>query len=123
MWCGESSKSFRKGGEALGCGAERVPEAFGRVEKPSMWCGESSGRGSARARQHGVPSSQALERATGCARVYTAALGASVPHFHCHMVPVYEGKEGELGMPALSVTGQQGAWDVFFQASSRALKP
>ena len=26
---------------------------------------------------------------TGAKQVYTAALGASFPHFHCHMVPVF----------------------------------
>ena len=28
-----------------------------------------------------------LERTTGALRIYTAALGESHPHFHCHMVP------------------------------------
>mmetsp|Transcript_69177 Transcript_69177/g.218838 ORF Transcript_69177/g.218838 Transcript_69177/m.218838 type:complete len:105 (+) Transcript_69177:459-773(+) len=40
-------------------------------------------------------------RVTGAPKVFTAALGASFPHFHCHLVPVYEG-------------GPQ-AWDVFLQ--------
>ena len=31
-----------------------------------------------------------FKRYNGGAKVYTAALGASVPHFHCHMVPFYE---------------------------------
>ncbi len=30
-----------------------------------------------------------LEEVTGALRVYTAALGESWPHFHCHMVPRY----------------------------------
>src|SRR4029077_16377571 len=30
---------------------------------------------------------RALERTTGALRIYTAALGESHPHFHCHMVP------------------------------------
>jgi diadenosine tetraphosphate (Ap4A) HIT family hydrolase len=30
-----------------------------------------------------------LEEVTGALRVYTAALGESSPHFHCHMVPRY----------------------------------
>jgi diadenosine tetraphosphate (Ap4A) HIT family hydrolase len=30
-----------------------------------------------------------LERVTGALRIYTAALGESSPHFHCHMVPRY----------------------------------
>ncbi|MFI5310087.1 MAG: HIT family protein [Gemmatimonadales bacterium] len=30
-----------------------------------------------------------LERVTGASRIYTAALGESHPHFHCHMVPRY----------------------------------
>lgn len=30
-----------------------------------------------------------LERVTGALRIYTAALGESWPHFHCHMVPRY----------------------------------
>jgi diadenosine tetraphosphate (Ap4A) HIT family hydrolase len=34
---------------------------------------------------------RALEAASGAKQIYTAALGASFPHFHCHMVPVYEG--------------------------------
>ena len=32
-----------------------------------------------------------LEEVSGAKQIYTAALGASFPHFHCHMVPVYEG--------------------------------
>jgi diadenosine tetraphosphate (Ap4A) HIT family hydrolase len=34
-----------------------------------------------------------LERVTGAARIYTAALGESWPHFHCHMVPRYAASE------------------------------
>jgi diadenosine tetraphosphate (Ap4A) HIT family hydrolase len=30
-----------------------------------------------------------LEETTGALRIYTAALGESWPHFHCHMVPRY----------------------------------
>ena len=30
-----------------------------------------------------------LERVTGALRIYTAALGESHKHFHCHMVPRY----------------------------------
>jgi diadenosine tetraphosphate (Ap4A) HIT family hydrolase len=30
-----------------------------------------------------------LELVTGALRIYTAALGESHPHFHCHMVPRY----------------------------------
>src|SRR5262249_9334287 len=30
-----------------------------------------------------------LERVTGALRIYTAAMGESHPHFHCHMVPRY----------------------------------
>jgi diadenosine tetraphosphate (Ap4A) HIT family hydrolase len=30
-----------------------------------------------------------LERITGALRIYTAAMGESWPHFHCHMVPRY----------------------------------
>jgi diadenosine tetraphosphate (Ap4A) HIT family hydrolase len=30
-----------------------------------------------------------LEEVTGALRIYTAALGESHPHFHCHMVPRY----------------------------------
>ena len=33
-----------------------------------------------------------LEQVSGAKQIYTAALGASFPHFHCHMVPVYEGR-------------------------------
>jgi len=32
---------------------------------------------------------RALEHVTGALRIYTAALGESFPHFHCHMVPRY----------------------------------
>ena len=28
-----------------------------------------------------------LEQVTGALRIYTAALGEAVPHFHCHLVP------------------------------------
>jgi diadenosine tetraphosphate (Ap4A) HIT family hydrolase len=31
-----------------------------------------------------------LEEVTGAVRIYTAALGESWPHFHCHMVPRYD---------------------------------
>lgn len=30
---------------------------------------------------------RALERVTGALRIYTAALGEAVPHFHAHMIP------------------------------------
>ena len=41
---------------------------------------------------------QALERATGCERVYTAALGSPAsPHFHAHMMPVYAGGANTAG--------------------------
>jgi diadenosine tetraphosphate (Ap4A) HIT family hydrolase len=30
-----------------------------------------------------------LEEVTGALRIYTAAMGESHPHFHCHMVPRY----------------------------------
>lgn len=30
-----------------------------------------------------------LEETTGALRIYTAAMGESHPHFHCHMVPRY----------------------------------
>ena len=30
-----------------------------------------------------------LEEVTGALRIYTAAMGESFPHFHCHMVPRY----------------------------------
>ena len=30
-----------------------------------------------------------LEQVTGALRIYTAALGEAVPHFHCHLVPRY----------------------------------
>eukprot|EP00873_Tetraselmis_striata_P009682 jgi/Tetstr1/429946/TSEL_019809.t1 len=49
---------------------------------------------------------KALIKASGAPRVYTAALGASFPHFHAHMVPVYD-----EGVQAVSGT----AWDVFLQ--------
>jgi diadenosine tetraphosphate (Ap4A) HIT family hydrolase len=32
---------------------------------------------------------RSLEEVTGALRIYTAALGESSPHFHCHMVPRY----------------------------------
>jgi diadenosine tetraphosphate (Ap4A) HIT family hydrolase len=32
---------------------------------------------------------RSLEEVTGALRIYTAALGESHPHFHCHMVPRY----------------------------------
>lgn len=31
-----------------------------------------------------------LEEVTGALRIYTAAMGESHPHFHCHMVPRYK---------------------------------
>jgi diadenosine tetraphosphate (Ap4A) HIT family hydrolase len=31
-----------------------------------------------------------LEEVTGALRIYTAALGESSPHFHCHMLPRYK---------------------------------
>ena len=58
---------------------------------------------------------RALERATGCDRVYTAALGsAQAPHFHAHMMPVYTEAGGlHGGSPAVAATGTP--WDVFLQ--------
>jgi len=35
-----------------------------------------------------------LAKVSGANQIYTAALGASFPHFHAHMVPVYEGGRG-----------------------------
>lgn len=43
-----------------------------------------------------------LEEVTGALRIYTAAMGESFPHFHCHMVPRYE------KMPK-----DASAWEVF----------
>ena len=52
---------------------------------------------------------RALEEATGCDRVYTAALGSpkSGGHFHAHMMPVFD------GAPPLHVTGTP--FDIFLQ--------
>jgi len=44
----------------------------------------------------------ALERVSGAVRIYTAALGESQQHLHCHMVPRY----AEMPRDAR-------AWDVF----------
>ena len=51
----------------------------------------------------------ALEKVTGCDRVYTAALGSlkSGGHFHAHMLPVFDAK------PPPHVTGTP--WDIFLQ--------
>ena len=43
-----------------------------------------------------------LEEVTGALRIYTAAMGESFPHFHCHMVPRY------AKMPK-----DASAWEVF----------
>ena len=52
---------------------------------------------------------RALEQATGCDRVYTAALGSpkSGGHFHAHMMPVFDDK------PPKEVTGTP--FDIFLQ--------
>jgi len=51
---------------------------------------------------------RALEAVTGCDRVYTAALGSpAAPHFHAHMVPVFDGR------PGARVTGTP--FDAFLQ--------
>ena len=53
---------------------------------------------------------KALEKVTGCDRVYTAALGSpAVPHMHFHMVPVFSS-----GQTASKVTGTP--FDVFLQS-------
>mmetsp|Transcript_33016 Transcript_33016/g.93472 ORF Transcript_33016/g.93472 Transcript_33016/m.93472 type:complete len:154 (+) Transcript_33016:77-538(+) len=49
---------------------------------------------------------RALLKASSAPRIYSAALGASFPHFHAHMVPVYDD-----GVQAVTGT----AWDVFLQ--------
>ena len=36
-----------------------------------------------------------LEEVTGALRIYTAAMGESHPHFHCHMVPRYAQTPGD----------------------------
>jgi len=36
-----------------------------------------------------------LEQVTGALRIYTAALGESHPHLHCHMVPRYAHNEAK----------------------------
>jgi diadenosine tetraphosphate (Ap4A) HIT family hydrolase len=58
---------------------------------------------------------RALERATGCDRVYTAALGSpACPHFHVHMVPVYEASGGRAGgQPPIPLTNTP--FDAFLQ--------
>jgi diadenosine tetraphosphate (Ap4A) HIT family hydrolase len=58
---------------------------------------------------------RALERATGCDRVYTAALGSpGSPHFHAHMVPVYAASGGiAKGQPPIPLTGTP--FDAFLQ--------
>ena len=43
-----------------------------------------------------------LEQLTGALRIYTAAMGESFPHFHCHMVPRYE-----------TMPRDASAWEVF----------
>ena len=52
---------------------------------------------------------RALERATQCSRVYTAALGSpsSGSHMHVHMIPVYDDEKPH------EVTASP--WDVFLQ--------
>ena len=50
-----------------------------------------------------------LRDVTGAARIYTAALGENVRHFHCHMVPRYE-------PPTAGALG----WDVFGLAQRAA---
>mmetsp|Transcript_10536 Transcript_10536/g.20017 ORF Transcript_10536/g.20017 Transcript_10536/m.20017 type:complete len:203 (+) Transcript_10536:110-718(+) len=47
-----------------------------------------------------------LQQVSGAKQVYTAALGASFPHFHCHMVPVFPEEVQEVAGCA---------WDVFLQ--------
>ncbi|KAJ1458909.1 HIT-like domain-containing protein [Pelagophyceae sp. CCMP2097] len=55
----------------------------------------------------------AVEKATKCDRVYTAALGSKgAPHFHAHMMPLYVGDSGAGDAPK-AVTGS--SWDVFLQ--------
>ena len=57
---------------------------------------------------------RALEKVTGCDRVFTAALGsAAAPHFHAHMMPVYKDAGGTVGLPAKPVSGTP--FDVFLQ--------
>lgn len=37
-----------------------------------------------------------LEEVTGALRIYTAAMGESHPHFHCHMVPKYKSMPNDV---------------------------
>mmetsp|Transcript_18716 Transcript_18716/g.25936 ORF Transcript_18716/g.25936 Transcript_18716/m.25936 type:complete len:191 (+) Transcript_18716:187-759(+) len=54
-----------------------------------------------------------LKQVTSAKQIYSAALGASFPHFHCHMVPVFPDAIKEvLGIP----------WDVFLQEKLAADK-
>jgi diadenosine tetraphosphate (Ap4A) HIT family hydrolase len=51
----------------------------------------------------------ALLAASGAARVYVAALGEMHAHFHCHLVPRYEGSDA-----APAVKG----WSLFVEAAA-----
>mmetsp|Transcript_15129 Transcript_15129/g.20879 ORF Transcript_15129/g.20879 Transcript_15129/m.20879 type:complete len:154 (-) Transcript_15129:155-616(-) len=47
-----------------------------------------------------------IKQISGAPNVFTAALGASYPHFHCHMVPIIPGSIKEVN---------GGPWDAFVQ--------
>ena len=59
-----------------------------------------------------------LEQITGALRIYTAALGESHPHFHCHMVPRYaDAPKGAKSWGTFDLLRAAGAGEIVVDAS------
>jgi diadenosine tetraphosphate (Ap4A) HIT family hydrolase len=62
-----------------------------------------------------------LEEVTGALRIYTAALGESHPHFHCHMVPRYvEMPKGAKAWSVFDLQRAAGAGEIAVDAAEVA---
>ena len=62
-----------------------------------------------------------LEEITGALRIYTAAMGESHPHFHCHMVPRYaESPKGAKAWAVFDLLRAAGAGEIEVDAGAVA---
>ncbi len=60
-----------------------------------------------------------LEELTGALRIYTAAMGESHPHFHCHMVPRYpETAKGAKAWGVFDLLRAAGAGEIEVDAAA-----
>src|SRR5262249_20667562 len=59
------------------------------------------------------PLERVPEDVTGALRIYTAALGESYPHLHCHMVPRYAETPGDVkAFPLFDLLRKAGAGEI-----------